>query len=263
MPDIPALLNGWTGSPEWAELSKTISDGRAPHALAAVVPREIAESFRDSFARKVLCLSGAGDDGCESCRSWTRDGHPDMIIGGRPGEPPGIADCLDLQWQMYLKPVTAPGRLGVISAAESLSLPAANSLLKITEEPPPGGRILFIAERDEFIQTIRSRVWLFSLGAHFQKPALKPETPPETPLEWAAWIEKTKKISLEELALEVGCWVLELCERGEWKMASTLETILSVAQKRRLSVSMAQDALFALLMGGVEVWKISGDLREA
>jgi DNA polymerase-3 subunit delta' len=263
MSDIPPVLDDWTRDEGWLELSGMMKSGGAPQALAAVVPGEIAVDFRDLFAKRALCFSGTGEDGCDSCAGWTVDGHPDMVIAGKWGEPPGIADCLDLQWQLGLKPVAAPGRLGVISSAEGLSLPAANSLLKITEEPPAGGRILFIAGRDEFIPTIRSRVWMFRLAPRASASLSEPTAPPVKAAEWAAWFERTKKNSLEELAGEVGGWILDLCGRGEWRSAASLENAIFLAQKRHLPVSMVQDALFALLMEGIEDGKIFGDLREA
>lgn len=262
MPDISPLLNGWSASAEWLDISRMIAGNGAPQALAAVMPAEIALDFRDRFARLALCFSGTGSDGCASCLSWTHDGHPDMITAGKWGAPPGIADCLDFQWQMSLKPVAAPGRLGVIQSAEGLSLPAANSLLKITEEPPAGSRVLFIAERDEFIPTIRSRVWMLRLGG-VTEAAISPEAPPGNGMEWALWLEGTRKSSLDDIALEAGAWVLDLCARGEWKLAASCENAVYLAKKRHFSVSMAQDALFAIISEGVNDGKIFGDLREA
>jgi DNA polymerase-3 subunit delta' len=263
MPDIAPLLRGLEGRGEWLELLSMIAGGEAPQALAAIVPGDVALDFRDMYARRVLCSSGSGDDGCDSCGSWTSDGHPDLIVAGRWGEPPGISDCLDFQVQLYLKPVVAPGRLGVVSSAEGLSLPAANSLLKITEEPPAKGRILFVAERDEFITTIRSRVWMFRLlETDKSGQGVSPVSPPLTPAEWASWLERTRKFSIDELAVEAEGWVLDFCGRGEWRVAASLQNTLFLARKRHIPVSMAQDALFALLREGVGGGQIFGDLRE-
>jgi DNA polymerase-3 subunit delta' len=45
---------------------------------------------------------------------------------------------------------------------DRLSLPAGNSLLKITEEPPEKGRILLFLEEDNLIPTLRSRLVIFT-----------------------------------------------------------------------------------------------------
>ncbi|MDR1516221.1 MAG: hypothetical protein LBS45_11055 [Synergistaceae bacterium] len=263
MPDISPLLNGWTASAEWRKLEGMLACGGAPQSLAAVVPAEVWDDFINRFARLVLCFSGTGDDGCASCAAWTQSGHPDMIVAGKLGEPPGIADCLDFQWLMSLKPVVSPGRLGVIPSADCLSLPAANSLLKITEEPPAGSRILFMAERDEFIPTIRSRVWMFGLGERKEQVTVRPAFPPRCPEEWAEWLGNTRKSSLDDITAEVLAWALDLCGRGEWRLAASLENAVFLAKKRHFPVSMAQDALFAVLMEGVNDEKLFGDLREA
>ena len=256
-------MNEWTKSPEWLALSGAISDGGAPQSLAAVMPALISDDFRFRFARQALCFSGTGDAGCGSCASWTSDGHPDMITAGKQGEPPGIADCLDFQWRMSLKPVFAPGRLGVIMSADNLSLPAANSLLKIAEEPPAKGRILFIAERDELIPTIRSRVWMVRIDLCPGESALAPKAPPKSGAEWAEWLGATKKHTLEDVASEAGAWAHYFCAKNEWDLAASIENAVFLAKKRHFSVSMAQDALFALLMEGAGDGKIFGDLREA
>ncbi|MDR3255024.1 MAG: hypothetical protein LBT31_05615 [Synergistaceae bacterium] len=263
MSDIAPVLSDLGEHSEWRGLSAMISDGRAPQALAAIVPGDRAENFRDMYARRVLCLCGSGEDGCDSCAAWRADGHPDMIIAGKWGESPGISDVLDLQVQLYLKPVVAQGRLGVVPSAEGLSLPASNSLLKITEEPPASGRILFIAERDEFIPTIRSRVWIFRFSGSGTDALVLPSNHPRTPAEWATWLESTKKFTIEELAIEVEGWVLNLCEREEWRASAALRNVMFLARKRHIPVSMAQDAVFAILREGVDGGQIFGDLREA
>jgi DNA polymerase-3 subunit delta' len=263
MLDIPPVLSDLAESPEWIELAAAIKNGNVPHALAAVIPQDLAEPFRDMYAKHALCMSGTGIDGCDSCKSWQEDGHPDMIIAGRWGTPPGISDCIELQSQLHMKPLTAPWRLGVISSTEDLSLPAANSLLKVTEDPPKRGRILFIADKDDFIPTIRSRVWMIKFNAPARTGGISAAPHPVTPAEWAEWCERTKKNSLEEIAFEVEGWVLGLSERGEWRTASSLENVLTIAQKRHLPVSMVQDALFALIREGMSIGQIFGYLREA
>jgi DNA polymerase-3 subunit delta' len=261
--DIPPVLNDLAERPEWKELAAAMGNGDVPLALAAVIPQELAELFRDMYARHALCASGTGADGCDSCKSWQEDGHPDMIIAGKWGTPPGISDCIELQSRLYMKPMAAPLRLGVISSTEDLSLPAANSLLKITEDPPERGRILFIAGKDDFIPTIRSRIWIIKFKASGRADGAIAQSPPATPAEWAEWCERTKKNSLEEMAFEVECWVLSLSEREEWRTASSLENVLTIAQKRHLPVSMVQDALFALIREGMSIGQIFGYLREA
>jgi DNA polymerase-3 subunit delta' len=159
---------------------------------------------------------------------------------------------------MSLKPFAAEGRLGVIPFADTMSLPAANSLLKIAEEPPEGGHLLFMAEEDNLIPTIRSRVWT----VNFRTSETADKTaPPKKPAEWAAWIEKTRKRSLDELAPEAGAWARYLGDLGEWRASASIRNVIYISQKRHMPVSMVQDALMAILREGVPIGQIFGDLR--
>lgn len=245
-------------SPKWEKLAASVSSAEAPGALLAIIADDMAETFRDMYARLALCRSGTGKDGCPSCMSWTSEGHPDMLIAGDGSSPPGVADCIALQAVMSLKPFAAKGRLGVIPYADTISLPAANSLLKIAEEPPEGGHLLFIAEEDNLIPTIRSRVWTVNFRAN---ESADETAPPGKPSEWAAWIEKTKKLSFDELARETGAWARYLGGLGEWRASASIRNVIYISQKRHMPVSMVQDALIAILKEGVPIGQIFGDLR--
>jgi DNA polymerase-3 subunit delta' len=265
MPDLASLLRESGGafdiaaSAEWVNLSSSVSKGIVPHALAVCMPHVLVSRFLDLYAKRVLCRSGTGEDGCVSCRAWRENEHPDMLVLGRVGEPVGIDDCMAFQSMLYLKPVIAHVKLGVIHSAENMSLPAANSLLKLTEEPPESGRLLFTVERDSLMPTIRSRVWMIN----FTEPAAlrEPEPPPDSS-GWAEWLEKTRRMSVDELAASVDSWVMSLCERGKWKTAASVQNIMYLAKLRHMPVSMVQDALYALLWEGMHFEHIFGDLRE-
>jgi DNA polymerase-3 subunit delta' len=214
-------------------------------------------AFRDLYARIALCDSGSGEDGCPSCMAWMEDGHPDMVIAGAGPGPPGVADCIEMQGIMSLKPFVAKSKLGVISSADLLSLPAANSLLKIAEEPPEGGHLLFLAEEDNLIPTIRSRAWMIRF-----RPELAGEStpPPSVASEWVSWIERTKKLSQAEIVSEANSWSRWLGESGDWRTASSVRSAIYISQKRHLPVSMVQDAMLAILREGVPIGQIFGDI---
>ena len=229
----------------------------APGALLAIVDGERAGVFKDLYARIALCDSGSGEDGCPSCAAWMEDGHPDIVTAGDGSGAPGIADCIEMQAIMSVKPFAAKGKLGIIPYADLLSLPAANSLLKIAEEPPEGGRLLFLAEEENLIPTIKSRVWTLRFRP---VPALGSAPPPSSPSEWVSWIERTKKISSAEVASEAGAWSNRLAEMGDWRAASAIRNAVYISQKRHIPVSMVQDALLAILREGVPIGKIFGDI---
>ena len=93
--------------------------------------------------------------------------HPDVLI--LPPDPPQLLIKLGqvrtlIQRSQYL-PSEAPKKIFILTSA-SLMKEAANSLLKVLEEPPPSVHILLLAENpSELLPTIRSRCALVRLGA--------------------------------------------------------------------------------------------------
>ena len=240
-------------------------------ALAVLAPNEGADAatlveraraFALRYAAVALCENRRGDDGCSSCSSWNEGTHPDMVLAGRWEKAPGIEECLAFQAALHLRPFAAPGRLGIVPAADTMSLPAANSLLKIVEEPPEGARLLFLSQSEEVIPTLRSRMWIWRPGGMADREAAA-VAPPQSPLEWASWLERTKKFSLADLDLEVHGWVAWFSQACEWRIAASLENLLTLATSRHIPVSMVQDAVYALLREGASVEQIFGNVREA
>ena len=93
--------------------------------------------------------------------------HPDVLI--LPPDPPQLLIKLGqvrtlIQRAHYL-PAEAPRRIFILTAANMMK-EAANSLLKILEEPPATVHIIILAENPgELLPTIRSRCALARLGA--------------------------------------------------------------------------------------------------
>jgi DNA polymerase-3 subunit delta' len=257
MPDFASVLTE-KNAPEWAGLSGMIAAGKTPQALLAIAGGETAAALKEAYARLVLCDSGTGTDGCPSCSSWSEGGHPDMLTAGDGEGPPGIADCVQLQAALGLRPFVAKRRLGVIMFADALSPPAANSLLKTAEEPPEGAALMFLAEEDNLIPTIRSRVWT----VRFSEDSGEAASPaPKTAEEWAEWIGRTRKKTSAELAPEVYGWTACLAESGRWREAAAVRNMMYISLKRHMPVSMIQDALYVFLEEGVSFEQIFGDLR--
>lgn len=93
--------------------------------------------------------------------------HPDVLI--LPPDPPQLLIKLGqvrtLIERAHRLPGEAPRRVFIVTSA-SMMKEAANSLLKILEEPPPTVHILLLAENPgELLPTIRSRCALVRLGA--------------------------------------------------------------------------------------------------
>jgi DNA polymerase III subunit delta' len=93
--------------------------------------------------------------------------HPDVLI--IPPDPPQLLIKLGqvrtlIQSSHYL-PAEAPRKIFILTAA-SFMKEAANSLLKVLEEPPPTVHLILLAEHPgELLPTIRSRCAIVRLGA--------------------------------------------------------------------------------------------------
>lgn len=242
--DANALLDNSRG---WREIMAAVDGGHEPQSVGAVVPIALQTLFVERYGR--LLLGGSG---------WNDGSHPDMVHAGKYLTPPSIDECRSLPGELALHPISANKRLAVIWAADKLSIEASNSLLKLTEEPPLCGFIIFVTEEDKLIPTIKSRVW--SIYIDTPEKLVKSRPRPISPSEWAAWLEGGKKNGSELLLLEIASWIKDLTDKGDFRRAADLETLVRVMGQKRLSASMIQDLIFAVLKEGVPCEQILSNI---
>lgn len=240
------------------EILETMSSSvNSSKSIALVAPRPLQSELAVHFAKRVLCLAGTADDGCLSCLSWNDDRHPDLILTGTPDQAPGIEDCRRIWEDISLIPVAGPCRLAVLFGCDRLSLPAANSLLKLTEEPPERGRIVLTMEEDNLIPTLKSRLAVFRYPLqNVPAPAIAPRER-EAFMTWLA-SGKTKKPS--ELLTELSAWIPALVEKQEHQLAARLETARVLAEKGNLSSAMIQDLAHEAFQEGSRFDSVFDDL---
>lgn len=243
--DVSAVLDNSDG---WKEICAAVAMERVPQSVSAIVPAGIQELFCLNYAMLIL-----GKDG------WNEGKHPDLVYAGGYMTPPGIAECRTLQTELALHPVVSQRRLAVIWAADQLSLDAENSLLKLTEEPPEYGCIIFISEKDVLIPTIKSRVW--SIHVELPKEMSAPSQYPSSPEEWAQWLESSKKSSAGALSIQMESWVMKMVNDGDYESASNLELLMKLTELKNMSLSMVQDLTFAVVKEGVPCEQIFSNLR--
>ncbi len=93
--------------------------------------------------------------------------HPDVLV--LPPDPPQLLIKLGqvrtlIQRSQYL-PTEAPAKVFIITSSAFMK-EAANSLLKVLEEPPPYAHLILLAENvGELLPTVRSRCAVVRLGA--------------------------------------------------------------------------------------------------
>lgn len=235
-------------SKAWQELSVAADSGRLPQSVAVSLPSVMHALFAEMYGRLVL-----GDDSL-----WADGSHPDLICAGGQAAAPTIDDCRMLQGELALHPVAAKRRLAVVWTADKLAIEASNSLLKITEEPPVHGYILFLLEENNLIPTIKSRVW--SVHIDLPEEITTGAPAPDNIGEWARWMDSARKLSPEILFLEMQGWIRDFVRKGDYIRASELDSLMRIMEQRRLSAAMIQDAAFAVLKEDVSYEKILGGL---
>jgi len=122
------------------------------------------------FVRAWLCsASGSQPCGvCPSCRLSGGTAHPDLLLVSLEEKKKsiGIEPVRELGEWIAQTPALGRHKAAIIDPAGSLTLPAANALLKTLEEPPRGSVIVLVATRPGALPpTVRSRCQQVSFGA--------------------------------------------------------------------------------------------------
>ncbi len=187
-------------------LRESIRSGRFPHSLILAGPRGAGKyTLALMLAQAVNCLNPTESDGlpdfCGTCSNCTRiagsanlealvaeavearddmrdadkretriliQTHPDVLIV--PPDPPQLLIKIGQVRQVihvaYYRPPVEAARTFTIFTSSAFMKEAANSLLKVLEEPPEHTSLILLTENpQELLPTIRSRAVLHRLGA--------------------------------------------------------------------------------------------------
>lgn len=237
MSDLSSFLEG---SSAWVEMESALNRGMLPSALAIVAPQSLHTSLLRKAAELWLCDDLIGCGSCPSCLAWSEDGHPDLIVASEEGAP-SVDQCRRMSEELLLRPVVASRRIAVVPDADRMSLNSANSLLKITEEPPESGHLFFLLREDRMIPTLRSRVWTLRF---FSEDLLKSVSLPSGKGQWIAWLGKLPRIDRGDLLLELEGMSKKLVEDGRFKTASAVDQLIFMAERTHLSTAMIGDLAF-------------------
>ena len=149
-------------------LQKLLQPSSRPHALLFYGMGGIGKKMLAlHFAKTFLCTGqGACPCGlCESCRLMdianNSFAHPDfyLLTAEEAGKDIKIEQVKEMAKQAAFAPVLSGHKVCIIDDAGQMTAEAANSLLKLLEEPPPGWLFILITQQAErLLPTVLSRV---------------------------------------------------------------------------------------------------------
>lgn len=154
-------------------LSRARRHGRLAHAYLFTGPKGCGKTtLARAFATALLCRNGQADPEaagcglCPSCRQMAGGNHPDFAVIEADGQGIRIDRIRGMKEALGFPPLEGALRVVLIHGAHTMQAAAANSLLKILEEPPDGNLLLLTADDNAgILPTIRSRCQLIPLQA--------------------------------------------------------------------------------------------------
>jgi len=229
----------------WQEILRETEAGNIPHCRAIAAPKKFHDEIIENLAELIL--------------GSYRPGHPDLIIIGSVDKaaPIGNSETMTpdeyknsargLMEEIVLKPLESKKRLGVIMCADKLLKPAANSLLKLSEEPPEHVYLLFLMEDGRFfLPTLRSRSHFSVIHSEDEKESY---SLPKTESEWLEWLAKSRKAELEIILKDLTAWENFTIFAKNFLLANKINKLRVMAEKKNLSVQFLCDIIILTLKG--------------
>lgn len=144
-------------------LRTSISSSKMDHAYCIVAPEEGAHNVCAQFFTSALLCTAEQDRPCGeciSCRQNERALHPDLYqLQTAPTVPLMIEQAKEVRRHLQPYPVVASFRVVLLQDIHSITVQAANALLKTIEEPPAHAVVvLSTSQFDSLPETVRSRV---------------------------------------------------------------------------------------------------------
>ncbi len=150
---------------QWAQIAAAVAANRLPHALLLTGPDGIGlTEFALQLAGSLLCLGADGDarqcGQCRNCVLMRAGNHPDILRVNpeEPGKQIRVEEIRALLEFMHLSSHSGRHKVALIDPADAMNRNAANTLLKILEEPPSGSVLVLCCHQPGRLPiTIRSR----------------------------------------------------------------------------------------------------------
>lgn len=157
---------------QWKRIQLAWQNERMPQAMLFVGSLDCTLiNFIQKLSQLIFCKKKETIPCCEctDCQMVLCSEHPDRewIKPEKSGEPIKIDQIRELQNYSYLTPQRANHRLIVIESAERMNISAANSLLKILEEPAQHILFLLVAQQlSTVLPTVLSRCQILHFASY-------------------------------------------------------------------------------------------------
>lgn len=142
-------------------LQHALKSGKVSHAyLFNGPPGSGRMAMALAFAKALFCASGTGDacGTCIQCRKFEHGNQPDLHVVEPDGNSIKIDQIRELQRELAYRNSGTERKIYIMKRAESMTLQAANSLLKFLEEPQASVVAILLADNGQAVlPTIRSR----------------------------------------------------------------------------------------------------------
>jgi len=140
-------------------LQKMLASGRLPHALLFVGPAGIGKFLvARELAASLLCGGTSPCGRCSSCLALAQQNHANLLVITPDGSSIKIDQIRSIQHEVAMRSFSGGARVCIIEDAGKMTKEAANSLLKMLEEPPENFYfVLTVTSTHSVLNTILSR----------------------------------------------------------------------------------------------------------
>ena len=148
-----------------ALLERALNSNRLAHAYVFAGPDQVGKrSVARKLAQGMLCDQANACGNCISCKTFSAGSNPDYTEISADGAIK-IESIRELAYKMSLKPYAGKFKICVIDDSHNLTVEAANSLLKILEEPKDHTIMLLVTDNPhKLLPTISSRAQKINFG---------------------------------------------------------------------------------------------------
>jgi len=158
-------------------LRKALQKKKIPNSMLFCGPEGVGKEEMAFMLAKAMNCERKRDDACEtcaSCRGINARNFPDVMVIQPEGNAIKIEQMRTLRKIAYLKPMTGKKRVFIVTEVEKMTEEAANSLLKVLEEPPLFSYVILVTHNSFLIiPTIKSRCQILNFPPVSREDILK------------------------------------------------------------------------------------------